>query len=123
MVLIYTGNEQLDKDLNKKIHNSRIVYYPEYVLKEKQAETLIIAVQPEKFDFKDYIFSVREKDIHVILILENDKEKELKDALMLGIYDIVFDPFDLNEICSKITNPNQFSKVSKYIKNLVEGVM
>ena len=29
MVLIFTDNEQLDIDLNKKIENSRIVYYPE----------------------------------------------------------------------------------------------
>ena len=28
MVLIYTENEQLDKDLDKKIHNSRIVFDP-----------------------------------------------------------------------------------------------
>ena len=31
MVLIFTDNEQLDRDLNKKIEDSRIVYYPDYV--------------------------------------------------------------------------------------------
>ena len=123
MVLIYTGNEQLDKDLNKKIHNSRIVFYPDYILKEKQAKTLILAVQPDKFEFNEFIFKVREKDIQVILILENEKQKELKDALTLGIYDIVFDPFRLEDICEKIKNPTQFSKISKYIKTLVKGVM
>ena len=123
MVLIYTGNEQLDKDLNKKIHNSRIVFYPDYILKEKQAKTLILAVQPDKFEFNEFIFKVREKDIQVILILENEKQKELKDALTLGIYDIVFDPFKLEDVCEKIKNPTQFSKISKYIKTLVEGVM
>ena len=123
MVLIYTGNEQLDKDLNKKIHNSRIVFYPDYILKEKQAKTLILAVQPDKFEFNEFIFKVREKDIQVILILENEKQKELKDALTLGIYDIVFDPFKLEDVCEKIKNPTQFSKISKYVKTLVEGVM
>ncbi len=29
MVLIFTGKELLDKDLNKKIPNSRVVYYPD----------------------------------------------------------------------------------------------
>ena len=52
--------------------------------------------------------------------MENDKVKELKDALLLGIYDIIFDPFDLDEVCNKITNPNQFSKISKYIKEIQE---
>ena len=120
MVLIFTDNEQLDRDLNKKIQDSRIVYYPDYVLEEKEATTLIATLQPNKYNFKDFMFKVREKNIQVILILENDKVKELKDALFLGIYDIVFDPFDLDEVCSKITNPNPFSKISTYIKELQE---
>ena len=66
------------------------------------------------------MFKVREKNIQVILILENEQVKELKDALILGIYDIVFDPFDLDDVCSKITNPNPFSKISKYIKDIME---
>ena len=120
MVLIFTDNEQLDRDLNKKIEDSRIVYYPDYVLEEQQATTLIATLQPNKYNFKDFMFKVREKNIQVILILENDKVKELKDALLLGIYDIIFDPFDLDEVCNKITNPNQFSKISIYIKEIQE---
>ena len=120
MVIIFTDNEQLDRDLNKKIEDSRIVYYPDYVLEEKEATTLIATIQPNKYNFKDFMFKVREKNIQVILILENDKVKELKDALLLGIYDIVFDPFDLDEVCIKITNPSPFSKISKYIKDIIE---
>ena len=120
MVLIFTDNEQLDRDLNKKIEDSRIVYYPDYVLEEKEATTLIATIQPNKYNFKDFMFKVREKNIQVILILENEKVKELKEALLLGIYDIVFDSFDLDEVCNKIANPNQFSKISKYIKNIME---
>ena len=81
MVLIFTDNEQLDRDLSKKIEDSRIVYYPDYVLEEKQATTLIATLQPNKYNFKDFMFKVRERNIQVILILENDKVKELKDAL------------------------------------------
>lgn len=120
MVLIFTDNEQLDRELNKSIENSRIVYYPDYILEEQQATILIATVQPNKYNFKDFMLKVREKNIRVILILENDKVKELKDALLLGIYDLIFDPFDLDEVCNKITNPNPFSKVSKYIKNILE---
>ena len=102
MVLIFTDNEQLDRDLSKKIDDSRIVYYPDYVLEEKDATTLIATIQPNKYNFKDFMFKVREKNIQVILILENEKVKELKDALMLGIYDIIFDPFDLEDVLSLI---------------------
>ena len=120
MVLIFTGKEQLDKDLNKKIPNSRVVYYPDYVLQEEKAETLIITVQPNKFNFKDFLFKVRKKNIQVILILENSKVKELKDALILGIYDIVFDPFTLDDICQKIEKPTQVSKISNFIEDIIE---
>ena len=120
MVLIFTDNEQLDRDLNKKIEDSRIVYYPDYILEEQQETTLIATLQPNKYNFKDFMFKVREKNIQVILILENENVKDLKDALMLGIYDFVFDPFDLEDVCKKITNPNPFSKVSQYIKNFLE---
>lgn len=120
MVLIFTDNEQLDRDLNKQIEDSRIVYYPDYVLEEKDATTLIATLQPNKYNFKDFMFKVREKNIQVILILENDKVKELKEALTLGIYDIILDPFSLEDVTKKITNPSMFSKISKYIKDILE---
>lgn len=120
MVLIFTENEQLNNDLNKKIEDSRIVYYPEYILEEKEATTLIATVQQNKYNFKDFMLKVRDKNIQVILILENEKVKELKEALILGIYDIVFDPFDIEDVIEKITNPNPFSKVSQYIKDILE---
>ena len=120
MILIFTDNEQLDKDLSKRINDSRIVYYPDYILEENQATTLIATLQPNKYNFKDFMFKVRSKNIQVIILLENDKVKELKDALALGIYDIIFDPFTLDEVTEKITNPNKFSEVSKYIKDILE---
>lgn len=120
MILIFTGNEQLDRDLSKRINNSRIVYYPDYILEEKEATTLITALQPNKFNFRDFMFKVRNKNIQVILILENDKVKELKDALVLSIYDIIFDPFNLEDIMKKIASPTPFSEISKYIQPLLE---
>ena len=120
MVLIFTDNEQLDRDLSKKIDDSRIVYYPDYVLEEKDATTLIATIQPNKYNFKDFMFKVREKNIQVILILENDQVKELKEALTLGIYDIILDPFSLEDVTKKITNPSMFSEISKYIKDILE---
>lgn len=120
MVLIFTDKEQLDRDLNKQIEDSRIVYYPDYVLEEKDATTLIATLQPNKYNFKDFMFKVREKNIQVILILENDKVKELKEALTLGIYDIILDPFSLEDVTKKITNPSMFSEISKYIKDILE---
>ncbi len=120
MILIFTDNEQLNKDINKKIKDSRIVYYADYILEEKEADTLIVSVQNNKYNFKDFMFKVRNKNIRVILLLENAEQKQLRDALLLGIYDIIFDPFTLEDICKKIDTPSAFSDVSKYIKDIME---
>ena len=120
MILIFTDNEQLNKDISRKIKDSRIVYYADYILEEKEADTLIVSVQNNKYNFKDFMFKVRDKNIRVILLLENAEQKELRDALLLGIYDIIFDPFSLEDICKKIDTPSAFSDISKYIKDIIE---
>ena len=120
MILIFTDNEQLNKDISRKIKDSRIVYYADYILEEKEADTLIVSVQNNKYNFKDFMFKVRDKNIRVILLLENAEQKELRDALLLGIYDIIFDPFTLEDICKKIDTPSAFSDIAKYIKDIME---
>lgn len=120
MILIFTGNEQLDKELNKHIKNSRVVYYTDYILEEDEATILIATIQNNKYSFKEFMYKVRKKNIRVILLLENAKVKELKEALTLGIYDIVFDPFTINDVV-KLTNvPQPFSEVATYIKKILE---
>lgn len=116
MVLIFTDNEILNKDLNKNIENSRVVYYPDYILEEKEANILIATIQPNKYNFKDFMFKVREKNIRVILILENSQVSELKDALFLGIYDFIFDTFEIEDIKRKVAISTPFSEISKYIE-------
>ena len=120
MVLIFTDNEQLDLELSKKIDNSRVVYYPDYILEENEATVLIATIQPNKYNFKDFMFKVRSKNIQVILLLEDENVKELKDALTLGIYDLIFDPFGIDDILKCIKTPTSFSKVSNYIKEILE---
>lgn len=121
MVLIFTGIEELDKDLEKNIQNSRVVYYPDYILEEKEARILITTLQPNKYNFKEFMFKVREKDIRVILILENEKCRELKDAMLLGIYDIIFDNFEINDIKKLVNTPSEFSSISKYVKKILDN--
>lgn len=119
MTLIFTGNEQLDKELEKKLKDTRIVYYPDYVLEENDAEILITALQPNKYNFKEFMFKVRQKNVRVILLLENKKSKVLNDALILGIYDIIFDPFTIEDIECLVNKPKNFSFISEYVKGLL----
>ena len=56
MVLIFTGNEQLDKELNSSIKNSRVVYYTDYILEEDDANILIATVHNNKYNFKEFMY-------------------------------------------------------------------
>ena len=78
MVLIFTDNEQLDRDLSKKIEDSRIVYYPDYVLEEKQATTLIATLQPNKYNFKLTLH----ENIDALLkeLLQTDERVSIREA-------------------------------------------
>lgn len=118
-MLIYTENEKLNRELNKRIRDSRIVYYPEYILKEQKVTTLVISIQNDKFDFKSYMFEIRKRNVQVILLLENENVKELKDAIILGIYDIIFNPFSLEEIIKKVNKSSVFSDIAKYIEDFL----
>lgn len=116
MTLIFTGNDTLDEELNNIIDDSRIVYYPEYVLEENTVDNLILTASQGKFKFEDYIYKIRCKDIRVILLLENHKSKELEIGIKLGIYDIIFNPFEITDVINKLYIPSKFSDISKYIK-------
>lgn len=120
MILIFTGNEQLDKELNKNIKNSTVVYYTDYILEEDEATILIATIQNNKYNFKDFMYEVRKKNIRVILLLENSKIKELKDALMLGIYDIIFDPFSIEDVKKLVSAPTPFSVVAEHVKEVIK---
>lgn len=61
MILIFTGNEQLDKELNKHIKNSIVVYYTDYILEEDEATILIATIQNNKYSFKEFMYKVRKK--------------------------------------------------------------
>ncbi len=120
MVLIFTGNEQLDKELNISIKNSRVVYYTDYILEEDDADILIATVQNNKYNFKEFMYQVRSRNIRVVLLLENYKVKELKEALVLGIYDIIVDPFSIDDVVKAVNVQKAFSEIAPYIKDILQ---
>lgn len=120
MVLIFTGNEQLDKELSKEIKDSRVVYYTDYILEENEATVLIATIQNNKYNFKEFMYQVRKKNIRVILLLENQNVKELNDALILGIYDIIFDPFSVEDVKNAVNVPKPFYEIASHIKTILQ---
>ena len=118
MVITFTGNEELDKEIEKNVEDCRIAYYPEYILQEQEADIVILTVQNNRFQFEKYLYQLRKKGIRIVLILEENQKEELKTALQMGIWDIVYDVFTIDEITIKINSPNTFVDIADTYKTL-----
>lgn len=113
MVLIHTGFEEFDRVIAERIEDSRIIFYPDFLLQEEGETAVISSKITTKVPFKDFLFALRQQDKRVILILGDKTSPYIGYALALGIYDIIFDPVTPEKIVEKIKNPSKFSDVAR----------
>lgn len=112
MVLIHTGFEEFDKVIAESIEDSRIIFYPDFLLQEEGETAVISSKITTKVPFKDFLFALRQQDKRVILFLGDRTSPYIGYALALGIYDIIFDPVTPEKVVEKIKNPSKFSDVA-----------
>ena len=95
MIVIYTGIEDVDKEIQKNISNSIIAYYSDYLIENNTFEnqTAIISAEAIKSDLHEFLFKLKQQNIRVILLLQKKQKEETKIALQLGIYDILYGNF------------------------------
>ena len=95
MVLIFTDNEILNKDLNKNIENSRVVYYPDYIIEEKEAKGIELTQEEKELvaqrDLYKNLYSGAMSGTAVNTKVPEEAKKEIlctmnKDAYKLPIY-------------------------------------
>lgn len=118
MTIIFTENDDLNLELEKNIESSRIAFYTKYLLEEKEADIAILSVQDNKFEFEKFLFELRERNIRIILLLENEKTKEVEIAIRLGIYDIIFGTFEISDVLKLVKNPNNFSDIAELYRKI-----
>ena len=92
MIIIYTGNHEIDKILENEIKGSMVVSYSDFIIEDNKFEnqTVIIVANAIERDFREYIFRLRELNIRVIVIFKDEKKESqlIKIALETGIYDM-----------------------------------
>ena len=120
MVIIYTGNNEIDKILEDEIKGSMVVSYSDFIIEDDKFKNqiVILATCAIERDLKEYLYELRDKDIRVILLINNEKSEETKIALEMGIYDIIFGSFYPSQIKNLIDNPRKFSDISKLYKKI-----
>lgn len=120
MVIIYTGNNEIDKILEDEIKGSMVVSYSDFIIEDDKFKNqiVILATCAIERDLREYLYELRDKDIRVILLINNEKSEETKIALEMGIYDIIFGSFYPSQIKNVIDNPRKFSDISKLYKKI-----
>lgn len=114
MIVIYTGIEEIDKELQKELKNSIIAHYSDYLIENNTFENQTVIISPSGItdDFQEFLFMLKQMNIRIILLLKNAKQEETKIALQLGIYDIVFGNFYPSQIKSIVENPKCFKDIA-----------
>jgi len=111
MVLICTGFEEFDRKIAENVEDSQIIFYPDFLLKEKGEVAVLSPKINTKIPFKDFLFALRQQDKRIVLILGDKASPYIGYALALGIYDIIFDPVTPDKVVEKIKHPSRFSDV------------
>jgi len=114
LIVIYTGIEEIDKELQKELKNSIIAHYSDYLIENNTFENQTVIISPSGItdDFQEFLFMLKQMNIRIILLLKNAKQEETKIALQLGIYDIVFGNFYPSQIKSIVENPKHFKDIA-----------
>lgn len=114
MTVIYTGIEEIDKEIAQEIRDSIIAHYSDYLIENNTFENQTVIISPSAIegDIHEFLFTLKQMNMRVILLLKDKKQEELKIALQLGIYDIVFGNFYPSQIKDVIEHPKNFKDIS-----------
>ena len=115
MVVIYTGIEEIEKEIQTNIRDSIIAHYSDYLIENNtfEGQTVIISPQAIDGDLQEFLFILKQMNIRVILLLKNQKQEETKIALQLRIYDIVYGNFYPSQIKEVVEHPKSFRDVAE----------
>lgn len=114
MIIIYTGLEDVNREIQSVLKDSVIAHYSDYLIENNsfEKETAIIFPQAIEGDLHEFLFLLKQMNMRVILLLKDKKQEEVKLALQLGIYDIVYGNFYPSQIKDVVEHPKTFKDVS-----------
>ena len=114
MIVIYTGIEEIDKEIQMNLRDSIVAHYSDYLIENNtfEGQTVIISPQAVEGDLHEFLFILKQMNMRVILLLKNQKQEETKLALQLGIYDIIYGNFYPSQIKEVIERPNNFRDIA-----------
>lgn len=114
MTVIYTGIEEIDKEIQQQLNDSIIAHYSDYLIESNtfEGQTVILSAQAIEENLQEFLFLLKQMNMRVILLLKSPRQEETKIALQLGIYDIVFGNFYASQIKEIFEHPKRFKDIA-----------
>ena len=118
MVVIYTGIEEIDKEIQQQLNDTIIAHYSDYLIESNtfEGQTAIVSAQAIEENLQEFLFLLKQMNMRVILLLKSQRQEETKIALQLGIYDIVYGNFYPSQIKEVIEHPKSFRDIADLYK-------
>ena len=115
MIIIYTGIEEIDREIQNELKDSIIAHYSDYLIENNTFENQTVIISPSAIndDLHEFLFTLKQMNMRVILLIKNRKQEETKIALQLGIYDIIFGNFYPKQIKEIIEHKREFKDISE----------
>lgn len=117
-ILLATGIEKFEKRLKDELvslgYDVTEGYYREMDMSGFDTVVLSPALPGER-DMVDLVYSLRERDIRVILLAGTMGGSELKQIVNMGVYDILFDPVRCADVIDILRNPKTFRDVASLV--------
>ena len=107
MIVIYTGIEEIDKEIQMNLRDSIVAHYSDYLIENNtfEGQTVIISPQAVEGDLHEFLFILKQMNMRVILLLKNQKLEELKKYCADN--KVVF-------LCPKATDVEELAKTYQY---------
>ncbi len=120
MIVIYTGIEEIDKEIQQQLSDSIIAHYSDYLIESNtfEGQTVILSAQAIEDNLQEFLFLLKQMNMRVILLLKSQRQEETKIALQLGIYDLVFGNFYASQIKDILEHPKRFKDIADLYRRI-----
>lgn len=125
-VLLATGIEELDRDLEARLPGAQVSYYREAVVEEAErqnAEVVVLSASlPGSAPLEELVLALRLAGRRVVLLpgARGSDDRLVRRAVALGVYDIVYDPVTAEAVAERVERPGTLADVGKFARDLEE---
>ena len=91
MIIIYTGIEEIDKEIQQQLNDTIIAHYSDYLIESNtfEGQTAIVSAQAIEENLQEFLFLLKQMNMRVILLLKSPRQEETKIALQLDRKSVV----------------------------------